>query len=400
MKQFYLSVALFLFSFQAISQTNFVIGSLVNLNGDTIRGQINDELWIANPETFDFKSTDGSVKKYLPADLKAFIVGDRMYRSYLVSYDSTSSKLDALSSSPLPSYKVYHLLLKVLIDSKKSLLEYIGKDDRIHFFIEFNGNVEELVNHPFLFSIAGTQSIQENRLYLARLQKHFADCENLKVNTIISYSRNALKKLFKEYNLCIGKTMVYDLDNTVKSKFGWGFVSNVAYEGYRKGFAKNLGYGLGVFLSWSPSHRQYKTSYFTEITFHKFPDQRKDIVVLGGLGIYSETFKTNSMKVILAMRTRFGNSKNFFFSTGVSLSFGLKDEYRHVYSNTSIQFGNIFWPMGGLFLGLGTWVGSTAVEFRYERGSGVSFGLNQKTDIATSATGFSSVQLAVSIKVK
>ena len=390
MQSFYLLSSFILFSIGALGQQNFVTASIVNLSGDTTRGQINDQLWIANPDHIEFKNLEGSTTHFYPTELKAFVVGNRMYRSYQVSLDSASAKTDALSTNPYPAYKVLTLFLKVIIDSRSSLLEYRGADDRSHYFIEEKGKAEELINHPYLIIRAGIISLPVNRSFISQLQQRFSDCARVKIGANQSYSKNALKKLFIEYNTCTNAAHVGDVDHVFKSKKSWGIITNLGYEHYRKGFEGKPGFGLGAYFNFAPSHRQYKTTYFAELALHKFPNQKIKN------GATYEAFKSQSFKLAFGMRNRFDHSKHqSFISFGGALSFGLKDEYR---VGSSLLADN-FWPMGALFAGAGTMIGKTILDLRYERGSGVSFGPDQKMNFQTMATGYSSINLTASFKL-
>lgn len=363
----------------------YVSGLIVNLRGDTIKGQVNDELWIANPTQIDFKTADGKETKYRAPDIKAFIVADRMYRSYRVSYDSSSTDSDNLSTSSMPANKAAHLFLLVLIDSKKSFLQFKEKDldDRVHYFIESDGNAEELVNHRFAVNYNGMHSDQFNKIYIQQLQRHFADCSQMKVRLDLPYSKEPLKKLFAEYSTCMGRTYL-NFDHAIKPIINWGMKLGAAYEGYRNGFQSKLGEEIGLAFSITSPHLKFNTTYFVEFSYHKFATQTKTNAP-GTLSIEANSYKLN-----LGMRYRLSKSERnkMFVTVGAAISFGLTDKYYD--SNLLYNYDRSFAPIKGVFLGAGTWLSNfTAIDLRYELGN----------DPGGVLGGYSSVQLSFIVRL-
>jgi hypothetical protein len=335
------------------SRANFVDGVMVTTAGDSVKGQINDELWYFTPLFIEFKSTDGAVKKYQPTEVRAFVTKDRMYRSYLVSYDSTVDIADELSTSPLPALKSAHLYLKVLVAGKKSLLEYRDNNRRL-FFIEFDNKAEQLVDHPFLYKYTTNENVVRttSREFIGQLQRYLADCKNFNVSTKLRYSRENLKTLFQKYNSCVGQSK--DFDHEAKSKFILEAVGGVAYESYLN-FSKGMGGEGGLLFGVSPSNKLYKTTYFIELMYNQFPNQSRPHLTLNpflGYGNYAQTVQSSIFRISWGFRNRIARSKSFYTVAASYTYFAGTYSDGVNFFNDKDQFNQNL----GIAAGLGMWV--------------------------------------------
>lgn len=379
-------------SSKSLSRDNYVNGSIVTLEGDTLKGQINDLLWVFNPEFFEFKNSSGVIKKYEPAMVKAFILDDRMYRSYEVNYDSTIDDVNRLSFNPLPAIKKSHLLLKVLVASKKSLLEY-NTNNRIYFFIESDGKIQELEDHPFLYKTPSmaVESKATSRHFIMQLQDYFKDCPGVNISKQLRYTKSTLTPLFTKYNSCIGQP-IKDVSRTPKSKFVLEAVADFAYEGYG-GFEKSFGNGLGLLVGLNPSHKLYKTTWYVEFTYQRVPDQSGNILLPSypntNLVISRQTIKTNLSRINGGFRNRIGHGKSFYtIGASYNLVYGSYTDGMYIFDEK-----DLFIPFLGVRIGAGTWIGKfIALNLRYDAGtSNLLNGVARK---------YSSLQLAVNLKIR
>ena len=75
------------------AQINFKEASIVQLNGDTLKGEINYQEWVYNPKTIEFrqKSTDNRTT-YSSKDIKGFIINykNEKYQSAVVDISNES----------------------------------------------------------------------------------------------------------------------------------------------------------------------------------------------------------------------------------------------------------------------------------------------------------------------
>src|SRR6185503_439342 len=116
------------------AQSNYVTGSLITLEGDTLSGSINNERWLYTPRSIQFKNQNEKSVSYFAKDIKGFIIeGKIVYLSAQVNYDSTSNKVDELPSSSTPAFKSDVVFLRLIVQSKLSMLVY-EEPRRTHIF--------------------------------------------------------------------------------------------------------------------------------------------------------------------------------------------------------------------------------------------------------------------------
>ena len=351
---------LILFVFQVTAQENFQPGMIVTLSGDTLKGQIDNQLWSFNPTAVRFSSGAGGITTYKPQEIRGFMLKDAHYRSYRVKYDSSSKKVQHVSSIQIPTYKEQDLFLKVLLVSRYSLMELLDEGDRVHYFIGDSDKVEELVNHPFKIERNGTMlGMAENRLFIKQLRQYVASCSTISVEEKMPYKRKNLEAIIKLYAECSGYKGSSQLTvDKAKTRVAFGVTGNVAYDKFTKEATAGMGYGMGIFLSFSPPNRFYKTTYRFEVTNHNFPGFSTTFAP----GLY-RTVSISSLKFSAMARIRFEESAHqSFFVFGVS-----RMSNQITYGGTYYEF--IAEPNIALMGGMGTNFGRLSTEIRAEFGA-------------------------------
>ena len=193
------------------SQTNFVNGSIVTVQGDTIQGYINNREWDVSPISIEFKkNADERVQVYTIADIASFDVNSTRYLTAEVDIETSPyliEKMDTIASFSITKAKVF---LKELVAGNKSLYRYSEKNDHPFFYVQANGRFE-LLKHKryFQYQLAtthgysATKVIMENKAYLSQIVRYLNDC--MDVNRNLQYTRydqNSLLKLFEIYYKC------------------------------------------------------------------------------------------------------------------------------------------------------------------------------------------------------
>ena len=70
------------------AQTNYLKGTIVNNNNDSIQGFIDFRNWEINPKSITFKKNlEGSKITYLPTQIKAFMVGGDLYEAHKIKLE-------------------------------------------------------------------------------------------------------------------------------------------------------------------------------------------------------------------------------------------------------------------------------------------------------------------------
>ena len=96
-------------AFFCAGQNNYVPGVVTLINGDTLSGQINDLNWNASPLSVRFKKRTGEIVEYFSKDVLQFSYGkNKIYKSRVVQYDSSSKKIENLTTSTAPTFKKSH----------------------------------------------------------------------------------------------------------------------------------------------------------------------------------------------------------------------------------------------------------------------------------------------------
>ncbi|WP_282037151.1 outer membrane beta-barrel protein [Saccharicrinis aurantiacus] len=146
-----------------MAQSDFVKGSVITLNGDTLYGEVNLRSNIKNSESCIFRDTN-TTHTYLPNDIKAYTASTDKY------YISKTVKLNADSAN---------FFLEVLVQGDASLyyLKHSGDD---LFFIDQEGRLTLLSNKETIIEKDdGTKYSKESKQYIGALLYTFRDAPKL-----------------------------------------------------------------------------------------------------------------------------------------------------------------------------------------------------------------------------
>ncbi len=189
MKQFVIAIIFSVLYTASYSQQNYLKGYVITLVGDTLKGNVNALYWSSNPKEIEFKDGEGTNYRFEPMDIREFFVYNTLYKSFHTRYDSTRESIDEMSRSSFPTYKVANLFLKVILASKYSLLELKEDNNRVHYFIQVDSTVEELVDHEFMVNNNEVYTMRKNKLYIGQLRARLSDCEKLLVSDNLPYKK-------------------------------------------------------------------------------------------------------------------------------------------------------------------------------------------------------------------
>ncbi|HBK89434.1 MAG: hypothetical protein U0289_11555 [Cyclobacteriaceae bacterium] len=348
----------------AVAQENFQPGKVITLSGDTIAGQIDNQLWSFNPTSIRFRANAGGIMTYEPKDINGFVLNDAQYRSYSVSYDSSSSKVQYLTAVQIATYKKATLFLKVLMKSRYDLLELMDAGERVHYFMADGSKIEELVNHPFKVERNGAKvGIAQNRIFVRQLQQYVAACKSLVINENIPYRRKDLQEVIAEFASCSGYQGPSGvLESKAKAKFEFGITGSGGLDKFTKETKSGFGYGGGIFLGYSPPNRNYRAGYRFEAVKYVFPKSTETFT--GGFGnTFSNIVTISSIKLSLLARIRFEESKHQSFAT-----FGVARMFNNI-SYISSAYLIISDPNILFIAGAGTNFGPVSLEGRGEFGA-------------------------------
>ena len=205
--------------YTAHTQVNFKEATIIQLNGDTIKGEIDYQEWAYNPKKIQFRSKNTqSVKTYTCRDIKGFTISykNEKYQSAVVDVDN-----DPVEEPKMKSYEsINNVEMKpqwvrdtvfLLIEAQGrlnlfSLLQYA--DDKPHYFIQKNNEkIEELMYRRAKVINRDTYSIVTIQGYKNQLQSLTADCAFQKQGfDKLRYIKSEILQVVTKYNTCSGQS--------------------------------------------------------------------------------------------------------------------------------------------------------------------------------------------------
>ena len=149
-------------SLNCYSQISFEKGYFINNNEEKIQCFIKNVDWENNPKDFKYKLLEKSDPKTASiAQIKEF--GIYNYSKYIrsnVNIDRSSENVNKLSNSKRPIFQEEELFLKVLVESKASLYQYVDNNLNRFFYNKDNSNIEQLI-----FKSYKTTDLDKNNRY-------------------------------------------------------------------------------------------------------------------------------------------------------------------------------------------------------------------------------------------
>lgn len=210
MKHFYKALlCILLLPSLSHSQSNYKLGYIVSLSGDTTSGYINYKDWDNNPQSIAFKKeiSQASPELFTVKSVRAFAISGQMYyERYVVSATTDAVDITSMPVKLDTSYRVDTVFLKMLNKGRYINL-YSYKDDiKDRFYLLENGQNQpyELIFHAFYRrdESAAIQYVKRFRTQLFNVvQKN--GINNDQINRKISegnYSETDLMSIVKSIN--------------------------------------------------------------------------------------------------------------------------------------------------------------------------------------------------------
>ncbi len=262
-----------LLTISAYSQDNFIPATLTTINGDEIKGELNYQDWKKTPEKIEFK-VGGTVKEYLPGDVKSFQVESDKFIARKVTLDVTEQRLQKMDKSLKTKFEDRYIFLNVLAEGTVNLYEFYGI--RPHYFAEKGSEFQELIKRESFAE--NNRDLIINRKYIGQLRVFLNDCNTVNIKETLAYKRKELSKLVNNYNACVNKDgdAVYAKNlNTQKSRFyvTAGYSSSSVSMSGTSPFIRNFEGGnfssptIGVGYEIMFSKNRSKWSMYNELTY-------------------------------------------------------------------------------------------------------------------------------------
>lgn len=393
-------------NFSSLSaQENFIKGYIILNNSDTLFGKIDYRNWGVNPDVVGFLSeTEAIPHNYTPMDILEFGVNGEIYVSGVVLKEVSSGQSGWIDFDPQIKTEPDTIFLQALIKGRKSLYYYYSEARKDNFYIK-QGSIFELLEYKeYLKQMSGGNIALKNNRYLGQLTIYLDDCTEIKsLLPETPYRKNGLLKLFRDYYKCFPEESYFHQESE-RPKAEKGLVAgpsltilHFAGENYPHlsdaGFKPSLKISAGFYLNlilmrnqqkWSLYNEALFASYKVTDTYEAYENEEKYSVITTRIS-YSY-FKINNL---IRFTYPIGNA---FVFVNAGLSNGLvlgEQNYNKTelilynINRTRIEpaMNNVRRYEQGLLMGAGWKHNRLSLEFRYERGNGMSAYVDLKSSV-------------------
>lgn len=373
-----------------LGQENYQSGYVVLADGDTARGFIDYRIWSTSPDSLIFRSTEGKVS-YSPVEILGFGIGERIaYRSRWVEFDSLAD-LPRPSFNSEPIFKRKNVFLRLLSEGEISLYS-LDNTSHVHFFVEKNKEIIELIHHPFYREVQGYQRKLYNSKFLYQLNQLFGDC-NGHVPEKAHYQEEILKDLIEKYHSC--RNLTSKRYAREKSKVLYGLSGAGTLVALQPDFEIGVGYQFGVFLSISFPSDNYKRSFVIEPMINTYPTL--EVILPDRVEKFSQM---RTLKTSLIYANKLNRNPKYEILLGVTMAFGISGDFSAFYSDgRKFQINSGPSTIGGVMVGSSFQASrNLSLELRYDLTTGFSFQMLSLSYL-TSVGSISEVSLRMKVTI-
>ncbi len=269
------------------AQSNFIPGSITTINEQEIKGFIDYQNWLVNPEEVSFKtSLEAEEEVYKPSEIKSFETEGEIYKSAKVEVAISSRKLDDLKFSKTIYTENKEVFLQTLYQGNKSLFKYVDKRNVDHYYIYLNSAYVLLKFKKYLYKNQGVRKLKENKTYIGQLLLYLQGCEGIKSKIrTTKYTQKKLTNLFESYGTCVSEKeeFVREVDD-IKINYGvLAGVSSTTIDFKSSGFEyltesdfkNSINISGGVFMNIALPRSFHKFSFYNDIIYTNFNYKEK-----------------------------------------------------------------------------------------------------------------------------
>lgn len=378
MKKQILFFLVVILSISSFSQITFEKGYFIDNDNQKTNCLIRNVDWKNNPSQIEYKLSENSVveKKTIKAIKEFGIDGVSKFIRKEVDIDRSGSSINNLSKFRRPIFKKEILFLKVLVQGKSSLYQYVDGDLKRYFFSKNSSNVNQLVYKSYF---TDGEYIGKNVRYKQQLLKKFK-CEGFRRSKIeaIPYKKKALVNFFKDYAKCTNTGITVfeskqkkDLFNiTLRPRINSSSLSieNTALSFVNTKYESIINAGFGVELEYVFPFNKSKWALVIEPTYQSYKVIQTDDSKLVTGGKLVSDIKYSSIEIPLSVRHYMflNNNAKLFVNVSAVVSVNLpssvdfKRPNDTTFRSLSIDNGSNFaLGFGGKFKDI------YSVEFRY-----------------------------------
>ena len=336
---------LFLFitvlSLNCYSQISFEKGYYIDNTNQKINCLIKNIDWKNNPTEFEYQLSENSEsKKTTIKTIKEFGIDNiSKYVRSTVNIDRSSKNINNLSNDKNPIFKEEELFLKVLVEGKANLYQYVDNNLKRYFYNKKNSNIEQLIFKSY--KVTENNFGRNNRFR----QQLFVDlkCPNFKTSKIenVEYKKNSLVRFFTEYSKCHNNELINfepeqkrDLFNlTIRPRINSSSltIQNSVSNSRNTEFENKRGFGFGLEAEFILPYNKNKWAITIEPTYQNFKSEKTSNVTNVSGGVLIANVDYSSIEVPIGLRHYFFLNNNSKIFINASYIFDLS-------SKSSIEF--------------------------------------------------------------
>lgn len=321
MKKQILFIALtLLLTLKSFSQITFEKGYIVTENNQKTECLIQNMDWKNTPTNFRYRLSEGS--PIIDADIKTVkefgITGQNKFIRSVVNIDRSTKNLQNMTKDKDPIFRQENLFLQVLMEGNASLYLYDDGTVRRFFYKVNSSEIKQLVYKTYF---ANDDQISKNNYFREQLYLDLK-CDNIEQNEYetLSYTKNALMRIFIKYNKCTNSEFVdletkekKDLFNlTVRPRYNNSSLTldNSLFEGLDFDFGGKSSFSLGIEAEFILPFNKDRWSVIFEPTYQYYKAEQtiQSSQVVGGTLTGKVDYK--SIELPIGVRRYFFINKN------------------------------------------------------------------------------------------
>jgi len=380
------------------AQENYLPGTVIKTNGDTLNGFINYGNWRINPSKFDFRTDAGARPvTFTVSDVAEFRVQDEIYVGAVVDVETSIIDESRLDYDPNLHIVVDTVFLQTIYNGNKALFYCMNSKGIENLYIKKDGAYELLIYKKYLVRQGTTSYVREKKDYIGQMNIYFSDCPGIrgKIESTV-YTMNSLLKLFKEYASCTSSETSFQR-KADGVRFEIGPVAGVSLTTLEfdsdhgtfdflenSNFRVSTSFTGGVFFDLVIPRNQGRLSIDNELLYSSLKTDGYSEYIDGNNAEkkFTTELEYSYLKIINMLRYKIPVGSNYIFlNGGITNGFRLS-EYQNVkkevttsYSGTTVTEGipllNTSKFEQGMVAGAGIRVKKLSFEARMEIGEGI-----------------------------
>ncbi|WP_125720285.1 porin family protein [Flavobacterium ustbae] len=263
-------------SFKSYSQIVFEKGYIIDNNDNKIDCLIENIDWNNNPTEIQYKLNEqGENSLANIQNIKGFgIYNESKYERFNIDIDRSSSELREMKFENYPVFKKEILFLRVIVEGKATLYEYID-GNLVRYFYKIDQNpVQQLVFK--------TYKIQQDQVGINNQfrQQLWANLQCAEIGIVevekLKYKAEELTNFFTKYNKCQNSNLTIYHDQTKKDLFNLNIRTGITNSNLTISnqspfnFSNRIGFRLGLEAEFILPFNKNKWAILFEPTYHSF----------------------------------------------------------------------------------------------------------------------------------